>query len=88
MRFGGIKRQLQSSLIRLQEWKENAKVLDEYLNFDEWKKVDEDPFYDWRLVKKVRRSLKTLREKNDARGCLGVLETCIRANFGGIESQR
>ncbi len=62
--------------------------LDKYLHFDEWKKIDEDPYYDWRLIKKVGRSLKNLREKKDARGCLGVLETCIRANFAGIESSR
>ena len=40
------------------------------------------------LVRKVRRSLKTLREKNDARGCLGVLETCMRSNFAAVESPR
>ena len=49
---------------------------------------DRDPFYDWALVHKVRRSLRSLREKEDARGVLGVLETCIRANFAGTESSR
>ena len=73
---------------RLQEWKEAAVTLDKYLNFEEWKKVDEDSFYDWILVRKVRRSLKTLREKNDVRGCLGVLETCMRSNFAAVESPR
>ena len=34
-------------------WKEAAHTLDEYLQFHEWKVVDEDPYYDWRLVKKV-----------------------------------
>ncbi|KAJ3997000.1 acyl transferase/acyl hydrolase/lysophospholipase [Lentinula boryana] len=71
-----------------QEWKDAAATLDQYLHFDEWKKIDEDAFYDWKLVRKVRRSLRTLREKKDARGCIGVLETCIRANFAGIESPR
>ncbi|KAJ3576197.1 hypothetical protein NP233_g582 [Leucocoprinus birnbaumii] len=71
-----------------EEWKEAAMALDEYLQFDEWKKVDEDPFYDWKLVRKVKRSLRTLREKQDARGCLGVLETCIRPNFAAVESPR
>ncbi|KXN89616.1 hypothetical protein AN958_05483 [Leucoagaricus sp. SymC.cos] len=64
-----------------EEWKDAARALDEYLQFDEWKKVDEDPFYDWKLIRKVKRSLRNLREKKDARGCLGVLETCIRPNF-------
>ena len=36
-----------------QEWKEAASALDSYLHFDEWKKVDEDPFYDWKLIRKV-----------------------------------
>jgi hypothetical protein len=41
-------------LIRLiQEWKEAAAILDEYLGFDDWKKIDEDAFYDWKLVRKV-----------------------------------
>ncbi|KAG6861584.1 hypothetical protein C0995_014491 [Termitomyces sp. Mi166 len=47
-----------------QEWKEAAVILDEYLHFHEWKSIDEDPFYDWKLVRK------TLRDKKDARGCL------------------
>ncbi|KIM67964.1 hypothetical protein SCLCIDRAFT_107258 [Scleroderma citrinum Foug A] len=70
------------------EWKEAALALDEYLNFNEWKKIDEDTFYDWKLVKKVNRSLKVLREKKDVRGLLGVLETCIRNNFAGVDSTR
>ena len=28
--------------------------MDEHLKFQEWKQVDEDPYYDWRLVRKVR----------------------------------
>ena len=88
-----------------QEWKESALTLDRYLDFHEWKRIDEDPFYDWKLVKKVRnllalvekpllihhqvnRSLKILRERNDVRGVLGVLETCIRSDFAGVESPR
>ena len=86
-------------------WKEVALTLDEYLHFNDWKRVDEDAYYDWKLVKKVdkcsstfpsfiykknkvRRSLRTLREAQDVRGCLGVLETCIRSNFAGVESPR
>jgi hypothetical protein len=39
-------------------------------------------------VPQVKRSLQNLREKKDARGCLGVLETCIRPNFAAVESPR
>jgi hypothetical protein len=63
-------------------------MLDKYLLFNDWKKVDEDAFYDWKLLRKVNRSLKILREKKDVRGVLGVLETCIRTNFVGVESPR
>ena len=34
------------------------------------------------------RSLRTHRERKDARALLGVLETCMRTNFAGIESSR
>lgn len=71
-----------------EEWKEAALELDKYLGFDEWKGVDEDPYYDWKLVRKVLKSLRSLRRRDDARGVLGVLETCIRTNFAGVESQR
>jgi hypothetical protein len=36
----------------------------------------------------VRRSLRLMRQNNDVRGVLGVLETCLRTNFAGIESAR
>ena len=36
----------------------------------------------------VKHTLKRFREKNDVRGCLGVLETCTRANFAAVESAR
>ncbi|KZS97703.1 patatin-domain-containing protein [Sistotremastrum niveocremeum HHB9708] len=70
------------------EWREAAEVMDEYLQFDAWKAADEDAYYDWRLVKKVRRSLKSFREKGDVRSLIGVLNTCLRANFAGTESSR
>lgn len=71
-----------------QEWKAAARDLDEYMGFNKWRTIDEDTFYDWKLIRKVQRSLKTLRESNDIRGLLGVLETCIRNNFAGVESSR
>ena len=62
--------------------------LDEFLLFNEWKRIDEDTFYDWKLVRKVKTSLQRMRERRDARALLGILETCIRANFAGVESPR
>ncbi|KAF9221996.1 patatin-domain-containing protein, partial [Gyrodon lividus] len=86
-RKGELRRRLRAART-YEEWKEAALTLDRYLDFHEWKQVDEDPFYDWKLVKKVNRSLRILREKNDVRGVLGILETCIRTNFGGEASPR
>ncbi|KAK2466237.1 hypothetical protein APHAL10511_001879 [Amanita phalloides] len=71
-----------------EEWKAAALDLDEYLHFNEWKRIDEDAFYDWKLVRRVTVSLQRMRERKDARGLLGILETCIRANFAGVESSR
>jgi hypothetical protein len=31
-----------------------ASELDDYLEFNQWKAEAEDPYYDWRLVRKVR----------------------------------
>ncbi|KAF9057597.1 acyl transferase/acyl hydrolase/lysophospholipase [Panaeolus papilionaceus] len=84
----GVLRKKLRSATNYEEWKKAASDLDDFLDFQQWKRIDEDPYYDWMLVRKVKRSLKNFREKNDVRGCLGVLETCIRANFAGIESSR
>ncbi|KAI0320813.1 patatin-domain-containing protein [Amylostereum chailletii] len=86
-RKGLLRKRLRASNT-YEEWKDAAAILDDYLGFNDWKKVDEDAFYDWKLVRKVKRSLSNLRQKNDARGVLGVLETCMRANFAGVESTR
>ncbi|CCA70479.1 related to TGL4-triacylglycerol lipase [Serendipita indica DSM 11827] len=86
-RKGVLRKKLRSAQ-SYEEWKEAALKLDEYLGFDEWKREEEDPYHDYLLVKKVRRSLRSLRQKNDARGLLGVLDLCLRANFAGTESAR
>ncbi|KAI0265196.1 acyl transferase/acyl hydrolase/lysophospholipase [Gloeopeniophorella convolvens] len=86
-RKGLLRKRLRASRT-YQEWKDAAAVLDDFLHFDDWKQSDEDPYYDWRLIRKVKQSLRSLRETNDARGVLGILETCIRDNFAGVESSR
>lgn len=52
------------------------------------KQDEEDPYYDYTLVRKVRRSLRQLRASNDARGLLELLEVCLRDNFAGTQSAR
>ncbi|CAE6445720.1 unnamed protein product [Rhizoctonia solani] len=81
-----------------EEWKEAARVMDEYLGFEEWKQVlgrrrsilrlDAGQEGTPTTPNIVYRSLKSFRARDDARGVLGVLEVCIRANFAGIESTR
>lgn len=62
--------------------------MDAYLGFDAWKAIDEDNKYDYPLVRKVKKSLKSLREHGDVKGVMGVLEICLRNNFAGTESVR
>ncbi|ELU45824.1 patatin-like phospholipase domain-containing protein [Rhizoctonia solani AG-1 IA] len=89
-----------------EEWKEAARVMDEYLGFEEWKQVLGNTMAGRPMLtiflrstkihittgrwsrRHVYRSLKSFRARDDARGVLGVLEVCIRANFAGIESTR
>ncbi|KAG9028431.1 hypothetical protein FRB95_006509 [Tulasnella sp. JGI-2019a] len=70
------------------EWKEAAKALDEYMDYDTWRTEPEDPYYDYTLVQKVLRSLRNMRAQDDVQGVLGVLGVCIRGNFAGLESPR
>ncbi|KAH9049590.1 patatin-domain-containing protein [Lactarius hengduanensis] len=86
-RKGQLRKQLRASRT-YEEWVDAAEVLDDFLDFDGWKRSDEDPYYDWRLVRKVKKSLRTLRANNDVRGVLEILETCIRDSFAGVESPR
>lgn len=70
------------------EWRDAALEMDAYLGFDAWKAIDEDNKYDFPLVRKVKKSLKSLRERGDVKGVMGVLEICLRNNFAGTESVR
>lgn len=71
-----------------EEWRAAALDMDAHLGFDEWKAADEDNKYDYPLVRKVKKSLKSLRESGDVKGVMGVLEICVRNNFAGTESVR
>ena len=44
----------------IQEWKDAALSLDEYLKFDAWKTIDEDPYYDWKLVRKASKQYRPM----------------------------
>ncbi|KAF8265118.1 hypothetical protein EI94DRAFT_1736630 [Lactarius quietus] len=75
-RKGQLRKRLRASKT-YEEWVYAAETLDEFLDFDEWKRSDEDPYYDWRLIR-----------KNDVHGVLEILESCIRNSFAGVESPR
>ncbi|KAK8849542.1 hypothetical protein IAR55_004877 [Kwoniella newhampshirensis] len=69
-----------------QEWAKAAEELDSYLGFDEWKEVEEDSYFDYTLVRRVRRTLIRLRAAKDTRGLMDTLAICVRSNFAGTES--
>jgi hypothetical protein len=88
------KRNIRHLLARLRssssytQWLLAARELDKTIGFEEWKSQDEDPKYDYPLIRKVRKSLKVLREAGDGMGLIGVLEICLRNNFAGVEGVR
>jgi hypothetical protein len=41
-----------------------------------------------RSVRKVKRSLNSLRTAGDVRGVIGVLDVCLKPNFAGVERVR
>ncbi|CCG80650.1 Patatin-like phospholipase domain-containing protein SPAC1786.01c [Taphrina deformans PYCC 5710] len=70
------------------EFKEAAAALDTYQGHDEWKTEPEFDYYDFKTVRRVARRLKEAREKHNLKEIRHILETCIKSNFGGIESPR
>ncbi|WWC65714.1 uncharacterized protein I303_108336 [Kwoniella dejecticola CBS 10117] len=69
-----------------EEWIAAAKDMDSNLGFDDWKETDEDSYFDYTLVKRVKRTLTRLRAAGDARGLMDALAICVRSNFAGTES--
>ncbi|KAI5476279.1 patatin-like phospholipase domain containing protein [Pseudohyphozyma bogoriensis] len=70
------------------EWKERALALDNYDTRGDWKRSPPFAYYDSALIRKVVRSLRELREKDDYEGVRTVLEVALRSNFAGVESFR
>ncbi|ODN78595.1 patatin-like phospholipase domain-containing protein [Cryptococcus amylolentus CBS 6039] len=69
-----------------EEWTAAALKLDEHMGFEDWKETEEDSYFDWTLVRRVKRTLTRLRSANDTRGLMDALAVCVRANFAGTES--
>ncbi|KAL7424847.1 hypothetical protein Q5752_000532 [Cryptotrichosporon argae] len=68
------------------EWCAAAERMDQWLGLEEWKESEEDSLYDYRLVKKVKRTLSKLRAQKDTRALMDALAICVRSNFAGTES--
>jgi hypothetical protein len=49
-----------------------------------WCEDDEFAYYDYQLIRKVLKKLKSLREAGNTEELKLVLESCIKANFGII----
>ncbi|WOO77576.1 Patatin-like phospholipase domain-containing protein [Vanrija pseudolonga] len=68
------------------EWKQAAREMDTYLGFDEWKQSEDDSYFDYNLVRRVRHTLARFRTNKDTRGLMDALAVCVRPNFAGTES--
>ncbi|TXT13350.1 hypothetical protein VHUM_00717 [Vanrija humicola] len=68
------------------EWKQAAREMDAYFGFDEWKQTEDDSYFDYNLVRRVRHTLARFRTNKDTRGLMDALSVCIRPNFAGTES--
>lgn len=89
--LGGKQRRLRHQLRQAKtfdEWKAGALALDRHLHLDDWKKQPAFAYYDHSLIRRVLRTLKELRSKNDIDGVSAVLYAALRNNFGGVEGFR
>lgn len=70
------------------EWTENAKALDQFLGLDKWSENPKFSYYDHHTVSKIVRRLRVLRRRNDVRGLMVFLQSCLKKNFAGIENRQ
>lgn len=70
------------------QWKQRALALDSFLGLSHWKSSPPNAYYDSALIRRVLRSLRDLRARDDAEGVCAVLHACVRNNFAGVESFR
>lgn len=77
-----------SSFFQRVQWRAHALALDDHLRFNEWKKSAPNAYYDSPLIRRVLKSLRELREKEDVEGVCAVLHAALRSNFAGVESFR
>jgi hypothetical protein len=74
-----------------EEWIEAAKQLDSHFKYDEWKKEIPFGYYDYNLLKKVNRDLKSLRQEEtdeNLQKLKNLLQVCVKNNYAGVENTR
>ncbi|RXK35428.1 hypothetical protein M231_07332 [Tremella mesenterica] len=71
-----------------EEWVTIAKELDALLGFDKWKEQEEDVYFDWSLVKRVRRRLYKERTGGDVKALMGDLQTIVRPNYAATQDPK
>ncbi|KAI7878138.1 patatin-domain-containing protein [Lichtheimia hyalospora FSU 10163] len=92
----GKRRQLRANLRAAnsyQEWCAAADALDKYMGRDIWKESAPYGYYDYRLIEKVIRHLRSYRENannnyESAVNLKDVLYACLKQNFAGIENAK
>ena len=73
-----------------EEWIDAAKKLDAHFKYDEWKKEIPFEHYDYNLLLKVNRDLKSLRQgtTETPQKLKNVLQNCVKYNYAGVENVR
>ncbi|GBB83703.1 hypothetical protein RclHR1_01040008 [Rhizophagus clarus] len=86
-----ILREIMRNTNNYEEWIEAAKQLDSHFKYDEWKKEIPFGYYDYNLLKKVNRDLKSLRQEEtneNLQKLKNLLQVCIKNNYAGVENTR
>jgi predicted acylesterase/phospholipase RssA len=89
--------------VNYEDWVKAAKELDNHLGNDKWKVEDEGSYYDWKMLRRILRDVRSLRKLAEEEGKRGdqpgsgpravddlraTLEVCVKTNFAGIENPR
>jgi hypothetical protein len=71
-----------------EEWIEAAEELDSYFKYNEWKKEIPFQYYDYKLLQKVNRDLKSLRQETNehSQNLANILQNCVKNNYAGVEN--
>ncbi|CDK29936.1 unnamed protein product [Kuraishia capsulata CBS 1993] len=69
-----------------QEWIDNARSLDKFLKYDQWRKDDRFFCYDWKTVRRIVTDLADSVEKKDVEKVVSILQNCVKANFASTEN--